>query len=158
MAGWAPFNKRRGNDVNPNSVRPFNMLDDFFDETFSGFPSLNQNPPHDSFKLDVSETEHEYIVEAELPDIKKEEITLELYESTLSISVERIEEKEPVDSEKFYLHKERHLSSMRRSVYLEHADSDSTGLHARLEDGMLKVTIPKLKQGTEKSRKIDIEG
>lgn len=134
------------------------MLDDFFDETFSGFPSLNQNSLQDSFKLDVSEAEHEYIVEAELPAIKKEEITLELDENTLSISVERLEEKESVESERFYLHKERHHSSMRRSVYLEHADADSASIHARLEDGMLKVTIPKLKEGTEKSRKIDIEG
>lgn len=159
MAGLIPFNKKKRTDSKSNSIRPFNMIDDFFDETFSNFPTLNKNLLTGSFKVDVSETDNEYVVEAELPDIKKQEISLSLDDNRLSIAVERREETETVNEEKSYIHKERHYNSMRRSIYLENADSDSNKVDAKLENGLLKVTIPKDKdiEQPDNSQKIEIK-
>ena len=53
-----------------------------------------------------------------------------------------------------YLHRERRVCSMRRSIYL--AEADSAGIKARLDNGELTVTVPK-KQTIDKSVKIDID-
>ena len=149
MAGLVPFNR------NKLSVRPtggfedfYNMLDDFFSDRW--FPS--RSLAADTFKVDVQEHENEYCIEAEMPGVKKEEINLELNEGKLTISVNREEEVE--ENKKNYIHRERRISSMQRAVYL--ADADSEGINAKLENGVLNITIPKLKKA-DNTIKIDIQ-
>jgi len=135
MASLIPFNK------NKNSLRTtgfddfYNMLDNFFEDTWAPMRGLQC----DTFKLDVQDNEKEYSIEAELPGVKKEEIQLEMNENRLLISIER---NETVDEEKKnYIHKERRTCSMQRSVFLK--DAKSEGIKARLDDGVLTITIPK---------------
>ena len=62
MAGLVPFNRRRNSLLDP--VGAFNnMLDDFFSENWMS----GRNLMRDTFKLDVKETETDYVIEAELP-------------------------------------------------------------------------------------------
>lgn len=159
MAGLIPFNKKKRTNSKSNTIRPFNMIDDFFDETFSNLPTINKNFLTGSFKVDVIETSNEYVVEAELPDIKRQEISLSLDDNRLSIAVERNEETETTNEDKSYIHKERHFNSMRRSVYLENADADSNKVEATLENGLLEVTIPKDKkmEQPDHSQRIEIK-
>jgi HSP20 family protein len=124
------------------------MLDDFFTDGLSARRSL----VCDTFKVDVREDEKNYIVEAELPGVKKEEISISLDESRLNISVTRDEKVE--EEKKNYLHRERRYCSMQRSIYLNEADN--AGIRAKLENGELTVSVPK-KQNVDTSVKIDIE-
>lgn len=159
MAGLIPFNRKNRDGSKSNSLRPFDMIDNFFDETFSNLPSLNKSLLSSSFRVDVSETKNEYVIEAELPDIKREEISIALNENRLTISVERKDEQDTVDEEKSYIHKERHYHSMQRSIYLGNADSDSSKADAKLENGLLKVIVPKDQafEEPDDSQKIEIK-
>lgn len=105
-----------------------------------------------SFKVDVEETPEEYKILADLPGVKKEEISLSLEDGKLTISVEREENIE--DEKKSYLHKERRVSSMSRTLHLDHADSEQTS--AKLEEGVLRITVSKDKK-VDQSKKISIE-
>lgn len=148
MAKLVPFNMR-------NSIRRsggfedfYNMLDDFFNEPMSTARSLR----NDTFKLDIEEKEDEYVIEAELPGVNKDEINLQLNDGQLIISIERQEEEEK--EEKNYLHRERRFSSMSRSIYLREAKEED--INAKLEDGVLCIKVPK-KENIDKTRKIPIE-
>ena len=148
MAGLVPFNKRNTSLVGNGFVDFYNMLDDFFNDSWTGRRNVTQS----TFKIDVQDNEKEYVLEAELPGAKKEEINVELNDGRLSISVNR---EENVDEQKKnYIHKERRYSSMCRSIYL--ADAKSDGVKAKLNNGVLSIIVPKQDE-VENIRKIEVE-
>lgn len=148
MASLIPFNRRNTDLINTGFDELYNMLDDFFTESFMPRRSLAR----DTFKVDVQENEKEYIVEAELPGAEKDEIKLELNDGRLNISVEREEKSE--EEKKNYIHKERRYSSMCRSIYLQ--DVESKNATAKLENGVLTVNIPKIEK-VDNTKLIEIE-
>ena len=148
MSGLMPF-RRRHALPEPSSLERFSdMFDDFFHNTWLPRRSLIL----ENFKVDVQESDKEYRVEAELPGVKKEEICVNLEEGRLTIAVKR--EKEVKEERKNYIHQERSVSAMERTVYLELAKPD--GVTAKLTDGVLEVVVPKQEQ-TEKPAPIVIE-
>ena len=150
MPGLIPFNRKNNNltrtDTGFDTL--YNMLDDFFNDSF--VPS--RNLLKDTFKIDIRETDKDYQIEAELPGIKKEEIGLNIENDELCISVNRTEETN--DENKNYIHRERRVSSMSRRIRLANAALDE--IKAKLDEGILTVTIPKYEK-TANSRKIEIE-
>ncbi|MDR2109515.1 MAG: Hsp20/alpha crystallin family protein [Coriobacteriales bacterium] len=152
MAGLVPFNSRSSNltraGAGPGFEDFYNMLDDFFGDNLLS----NRNLLRDTFKIDIKETDSEYLVEAELPGVKKEEIDLNIEDDALSIAINRTEE---TDNEgKNYIHRERRSSSMGRRIRLANARLGE--IRAKLEEGVLIVTIPKEEKAAS-PRKIDIE-
>ena len=148
MSGFIPFNRKNNNLARAGTGYEdfYNMLDDFFsDGVMPG-----RNLLRDTFKIDIVEKETEYLVEAELPGTKKEEIDLSIEEENLSINVNRSEE---TNKGRNYIHRERRAASMSRRVRLAGAKLDQ--ITAKLEDGVLIITIPKDIK-TPSSRKIDI--
>lgn len=143
MFGLTPLNrnqlqKRDGHDF----IDFYNMLDDFFSDN----PFSLRNPGSQAFKLDVKDQGNAYLVEAEMPGTKKEEIKLDYQNDYLIIKVEKNEE---INEEKEnFLHRERRSSSMQRSVYLK--DIDVANVEAKLEDGILKISLPKIEQPSNK--------
>ena len=147
MAGLIPFNKKN-NSLSMWGCDPFDFIDDFFNDSFLS----SRNLMRDTFKIDVKETEKEYLIEAELPGIQKDEVNLNLNDGKLSISVNR---EENINAEKEnYIHRERRYSSMSRSVYL--ADSTPDNIKAKMENGILAITVTK-KEKSKNSHKIEIE-
>ncbi len=149
MAGLVPFNRRRKDLMNTGFDDFYNMLDDFFAEDWARPRSLMK----DTFKIDVKEDEKEYMVEAELPGITKEDVNLSIEDGRLCISVNKEEVKEDRD-EKNYIHRERRYTSMQRNVFL--AEAADEGIKAKLEDGVLTIIVPK-KVEEDKSKAIEIE-
>lgn len=148
MAGLVPFNRKNSSILNTGFEDFYNMLDDFFNNNWS----TNKLNSSDSFKIDIQEDDKEYIVEANLPGVKKEEINIELNDGKLKISVKR---DETINEEKKnYVYKESRYCSMSRSVYL--ADSKSDGVKAKLDNGILYITIPK-EQKANNTKIIEIE-
>jgi len=146
MSGLIPFNRWGLSRSGFEDL--YNMLDDFFSNTWVPMRSMVR----DTFKLDIQETEREYCIEAELPGVKKEEINLELKDDgRLTIAVEREENLQ--EENKNYVHRERRYSSMQRSIYLR--DAKTEGVKAQLNDGILRIIVPKQEiQGN--SRRIEI--
>lgn len=148
MTSLIPFNRRR-NDLLGSGFEEFqNMLDDFFTDSWSP----RRNLLMDSFKIDVQDNEGEYLVEAEVPGVQKNEIQLSLIEGKLKIAIQKEEVKE--EEKKNYVHKERRVSSAQRTVIL--SDADPEGISAKLEDGVLKVSLKK-KSKIQTSHLIEIE-
>ncbi|MFY9213560.1 MAG: Hsp20/alpha crystallin family protein [Tissierellaceae bacterium] len=147
MAGLIPFN-RRNSILSREFGNFYNMIDDFFNSNWPYERSFLQG----SFRMDVREDDKEYLIEAELPGIDKKDISLEVNEGRVTISVDRKEEfSEEKDN---YIHRERRHSSMCRSVYL--ADAEDEGIKANLDNGILKISVPKKDSG-RKARRIEIE-
>ena len=143
MAGLIPFNRRTKDLVSTGFEDFYNLMDDFF--TPRSFDRA-------AFRVDVRDNEKEYVIEAELPGVKKEEVSIDLNDGRLTISVKHDETVE--DSQSSYLHRERRMSSMSRAITLP--DTDPEGVKAKLDNGVLSVSIQKQdKQAT--MRKIDIE-
>ena len=150
MTGLVPFNHKNNNLAQTATGFEdfYNMLDDFFNDSF--MPS--RNLLMDTFKIDIREKDNEYLIEAEIPGIKKEEIDLSIDDENLCISVNRSEEVN--DESKAFIHRERRSSSMSRRVHLVNAKLDK--ISAKLDNGILAITVPKDKK-ERSSRKIDID-
>ncbi len=110
----------------------YDIFDDFFKAPFR---SLR----HDTFKIDVREEEKMYLIEADMPGVKREDIKVAYDDQTLSIAVERKEDKE--DKKENYLHRERTSVSMKRSIHLPGVDPKK--VKAKLDEGVLKVIAEK---------------
>lgn len=149
MRNLQPF---KTNDmIYDNGFRNFyNMIDDFFDNKFTPELALQNG----SFKVDIQDNDSEYIVEAELAGYSKDEIKISMEDGKLTISACKNEEVDNSDEKKNYVHKERKVSHMTRSMYFEDADSDK--IKAKLQDGVLEINIPK-KENIENKKIIDIE-
>lgn len=144
MAGLIPFNY----NTFSAPTQYFDMLDDFFNDGFArkGFAA-------GTFKMDVQDNKDAYVIDAELPGVAKDDIDLQFNEDQLTISVNHTDEKDDSDSEKNYVHRERKQTSMARSVYLH--DVNPEGITAKLESGVLTVTVPK-KVAQDTNHKISI--
>lgn len=143
MAGLVPFNRNR-------SLKPVgfgNMLENFFTD-----PWFQMRNVYDTFKVDVQERDKDYYIEAEMPGIQKKDVTLELNEGRLAIGVNREEGTD--DEKRNYIHRERHYSSLQRTIYLP--DAKTEGITARMDNGVLSITVPK-EEKMQNRRKIDIQ-
>ncbi|MDD4159637.1 MAG: Hsp20/alpha crystallin family protein [Synergistaceae bacterium] len=136
MVGLVPFNKRNREIATKTGLEDFyNVLDDFFS---SDWP-IRRTLAYDTFKVDVQDKGNEYLIEAELPGVNRDDIKLNLDEDKLTIAVTKDESTE--DKDKNYIHRERHSLSMSRSILLTGANA--SGIKAKLCDGLLKITVPK---------------
>lgn len=136
MARLVPFNKKNKEiSTNTGFEDFYNVLDDFFSNDWPFGRTLT----HDTFKVDVEDNGNEYLIEAEVPGVDKKGINVELNDGKLMISITRDENSE--SKKKNFIHRERRYSSMSRSIYLE--DTKPDGIKAKLENGLLKVVVPK---------------
>lgn len=120
------------------STWPFGSLDSFFDSPYSTLSSVAS----DAFVMNVEDAGQSYVVTAELPGVSRENIDVELNEGRLSITAERKESDE--EKSKNYLHKESSEWKATRGIYLK--DAATEGLSAKLDGGVLTVTVPKQDQ------------
>ncbi len=90
-------------------------------------------------EIDISEDDHGYLLKADLPEMKKEDVKVTVDHGILSVSGERKSEKE--DKKKKFHRIERSLGTFRRSFTLPQ-DTDSTKVTAEFRDGVLKVYLP----------------
>jgi HSP20 family protein len=100
--------------------------------------------------VDIVENEHEYLIKAELPEVKKEEVKVTVQDGVLSLSGERKFVKEEKD--KKYHRVERAYGTFVRSFSLPE-DADEDKVAADFKDGVLQVHLPK----SEKARPKNIE-
>ena len=124
------------------NITRLDPLEDLFRGFFVRPVDLNANqqqPP--SIKMDVKEQGDDYLVHAELPGVKKEDIHVVVDGNQVSISAEIKQEKEIKDGERV-LRSERYFGKVSRSFQLGQ-EIDDTKAAAKFNEGVLELTLPK---------------
>ncbi len=118
-------------------------------------PAAAQAPKEAIWMPAVNEKEDEkaYYIEVDLPGVKKEDINVEVKDNILVISGERKFKKEEED--KGYKRVESFFGKFERRFTLP-ADADPERIEAKVEDGVLYITIPKIEQH-QNAKKIEVK-
>jgi HSP20 family protein len=103
--------------------------------------------------VDIVEDEKEYLIKAELPEVKREDVKVSVEEGVLTVSGERKFEKE--EKGKKYHRIERAYGCYARSFTLPD-DADPSKVTAEFKDGVLKVHLPKSEKAKPKSVEIKV--
>ncbi len=116
---------------------------DVFPELFRGMmtPTSPETGKPLEIRIDVSETDADYKVSAELPGVAKDEIHVQIDGNRVAISAEVSKESEARDGERV-LRRERYRGSVSRSFALA-AEIDEERASAAYENGVLSLTLPK---------------
>ena len=146
MFGITPYEHKK-NQL--SAGRPRDIFDYFFGEDFlpafsGGFTS--------NFNADIRDLGKEYIIEAEMPGLTKDDIRLDLNGDILTIAAEKREDSSENGGN--YIRRERRYGSYSRSFRFEDVRQDE--INAKFENGILRVTLPKQEFTDEKKKSIDI--
>ena len=139
---------------------PFRELEDMSDRLNRMFarPAVRTNGKETltvadwSPTVDISETDGEYLIKAELPEVKKDDVKVTLEDGILTIQGERRREKDEKTTK--YHRVERSYGSFVRSFRLPD-QVDENGVKAEYRDGMLNLRIPKSEKA--KPRAIEVK-
>ena len=103
--------------------------------------------------VDISETDAEYLIKAELPEVKKEDVKVTVENGVLTLQGERRQEKE--DKGKKYHRVERSYGSFVRSFTLPES-IDESGVKAEYKDGVLNLHLPKSEKVKPKAIEVKV--
>ena len=148
----------RFGDIDPFKMMTENMsrmFEEFMD--YKKFPALFEMPIRGGMvspKIDVSESEKEVLITAELPGLEEKDVELLLTPETLTIKGEKKMESE--EKERDYYRTERVYGSFCRTIGLPSGiDKDKT--EATFKKGVLKVVLPKTVQAQKEVKKLEIK-
>jgi HSP20 family protein len=142
---WEPFR-----DVD-------DMFDRFFAETVRRWPRqevASQQAREWAPAADVSETDGEYIIKAELPEVRKEDVSITVQDGVLTLTGERKQEKRE-DQEKVHRIERYYGAFARRFALPENADEQ--GIKAEGRDGVIVIHIPKQRVIEPQPRQIQVQ-
>ena len=129
------------------SYDPFKAMEEF-EKNFFG----HQVP---AFKPEIRETENAYVLDAELPGFRKEDIHAEVRNGYLTIHAEHKTENEEKDEKNNYLRRERSYGSFTRTFTIDGSNCDE--ISAAYKTGILTLTLPKSKHHAEDGRRLEIQ-
>jgi HSP20 family protein len=141
-----------------SSLAPLREFDELFDRMFDLRRWMKTWPVAAEFEwrpaTDVIETDKEIVLKAELPGVKKEDVSVEIEGDTLTIKGERKEEKEEKGKK---MHRvERFYGSFMRSFTLPE-NVDAKAIAAEMKDGVLEVHLPKTAAPERKATKVEVK-
>jgi len=127
------------------TVNRWDPFEDHLDELFKGFfvrpVRVDQSQEANRIRVDVKEDDKSYVVHAEIPGVKKEEIQVSIEGNQVAISAEVKRQKDEKQAEKT-LRTERYYGKVYRAFSLGQ-DVDQEQAQARYENGVLELTLPK---------------
>ncbi len=139
-----------GPDRNPISRYYGGLFGDLFSDLFdNAFATMTGEVWP---KVDIEETDDAYLIKAELPGMKKDDVSVEIRNNVLSISGERKETRE--EKSKNVHRRESFTGSFCRNFSLPDQVAVEK-VEAEFKDGVLRLTIPKSEE--KKPRKIAIK-
>ena len=126
-----------------------NLFDELFDDAFRPMWDMDRalygKHARAVMKTDVRETDSGYELDIDLPGFKKDEVKLDLKDGYLTISAAKGLDRDEKDKQGRYIRQERYAGQCSRSFYV--GDSiQPADVHAKFEDGVLKLTLPKAAQ------------
>jgi HSP20 family protein len=133
---------------------PFDDVDELFKGFFLRPVRLESGPEQPaSIKMDVQEDDKAYTVHAEIPGVKKEDISVAIDGNQVSISAEVKSQKEDKQGEKV-LRSERYYGRVYRAFALAQ-DVDQESAKAKYESGVLELVLPK--RAASATRKLTVQ-
>ena len=126
------------------------LFDDFFKGGSMDFSSEFRFAP----QMDVSETEKEIIVKADIPGVDEKDLDISLSNDLLTIKGEKKMEKEEKD--KNYYRMERSYGSFQRCIQLP-SKIEEGSVNATFKNGVLTITLPKSKEAQKNIKKIEVK-
>ena len=105
-------------------------------------------------RVDIAETDKEFVIKAEIPEVQKEDVKVTVDSGVLTIRGERKQEKE--EKEKKFHRIERYYGSFVRSFTLP-GNVDETKIEASFKDGMLHLKIPKIEEVKPKAIEVKVK-
>jgi HSP20 family protein len=144
-----------------NQLREMDEAQTRFNRFLGGFPNrMGIGETHNlavadwSPEVDIIQDSHEYLLKADLPEMKKDDVRVTVDDGILSVSGERKSEKE---DQKTKFHRiERSFGNFRRSFTLPE-DTDSTKVTAEFRDGVLKVHLPTTTTAKTKAVQVKVQ-
>ena len=144
-----------------NPLREMDEAQNRFNPFFlAGFPNrMGSGEIHSltvadwSPEVDISQDNHEYLLKADLPEMKKDDVRVTVEDGILCVSGERKSEKE--DQKRKFHRIERSYGNFRRSFTLPE-DADSTKVTAEFRDGVLKVHLPTTTKAKSKALEVKV--
>lgn len=146
MANLIPYRYRRNALMRPDSL----LSDDFFRSFFAPFA---QDSFAGGFKVDVRDMGDKYLLEADLPGLKRDQVKIDVDDGILTIHAETDESKN--EEKDNYVMCERRYGRMQRSFNV--SGVNETGITAEFNDGVLKLSLPKATEQPKNSRSIEIQ-
>ena len=124
-----------------------NLFDDMFRDfasfdPFSASDALYGKHARALMKTDIRETDNSYELDIDLPGFKKDELQLRLQDGYLTVSAAKGLDKDKKDKEGHYIRRERYAGQCSRSFYVGENITEED-VHAKFEDGILRLSIPK---------------
>lgn len=149
----------------PMWASPWTMLNDMdrvFDDFRSEWENLILAPRSLATEMirqplvDLADNGKEYLVKAEIPGIKKEDLKIEVAQDSLEISGETSVEEKEEDEATGYIRRERRYSKFYRALPLpENVLTEK--VEAELKDGVLTIKLPKAAPPEKKTKKVSVK-
>jgi HSP20 family protein len=144
LVRWDPFR---------NVVTLQDRINRLFEDAFPRSRDIDDDVSMCAWRpaVDIYETGNGLVLKAELPGVKKEDVSVEIKDNVLTLKGERAEDKE-VDEDNYY-RRERCFGTFQRSFNLEQSIQPEK-IKAKFKDGILEVEIPRPVE--EKPKKISV--
>ncbi len=137
-------------DLMPFGRRENNLFNYFDNMEKNFFGDLSQS--FSAFRTDVIDNGDKYLLKAELPGFKKEDIKIDIEGDRLTVSAEHKDETE--ETKDNYVRRERRYGSFSRSFDI--SDVKAKEISAEYKDGILELSMPKVETVVPESRRIEI--
>jgi HSP20 family protein len=146
--------KRDRRELNPWTT--FRDLEEQFSQFFRDFPMATGIGAESSWvpAVDLTETDDAYLLEADLPGMKREDIELTVIDDVITLKGERKEEKS--EEQKGYRRVERSYGSFQRAFRVL-GGVDTEKVDASFEEGVLKVSLPKRPESKPKAIEVKVK-
>lgn len=128
-------------------LRPFQELEQITS-------SLLGRAPKPDFTLDVKDQGEAYVLEADLPGLKKEDLSVTLEGNYLTISAQRSDQQQEEDASGSYIRRERNYGSLSRTFDISEVDAE--GITASYRAGVLSLWLPKKHWEGQNIRQVEI--
>lgn len=122
------------------------LFNPFFDSFFEPVKKSETDTPS-IMDVDIYETEDGYRLEADLPGYEKKDVSIEFEKGYLTVTASKSKENPTEGTRKVY--SERNFGKIRRRFYFGEIDDEH--ITASLENGVMNVILPKLKQKNTKT-------
>ncbi len=145
------------------SVFGESLFDDFMDFPFEKEFFSHRNPlcgkhARNIMKTDIRELDKSYEMDIDLPGFKKDDVSAKLENGYLTITAAKGLDKDEKNDQGVYIRRERYAGQCSRTFYVGE-DVKQEDIKAKFEDGILKVTVPKVEpKKVEDKKYIAIEG
>ena len=136
-----------------NELRPMSNMLSLFDEFFNRF--YEEEGEEDNFRamaIDIVENDKDYQILANLPGFKKDDVKISIHDNQLMIEANKDVTKEETKGTVYRC--ERYSGSYRRNLLLPE-NVEASKISAKMEDGVLKLTIPKKEPSPKKEITIE---